>query len=109
MTGAPLPPGADAIVMVGFESGGHTSLARIPTFVLLPQIVDAVKIPVIAGGGIADGRGLCAALALGAEAAYIGTAFAVTDECLAHPGYKQAIIALNHSLCVIPGMPVPRA
>ena len=84
--------GVDALVVVGFEGGGHVSVDRIPTFVLVPQIVDTVKIPVVAGGGIADGRGLAAALALGAEGIYMGTRFIASTECPAHPEVKQAIL-----------------
>ena len=87
--------GVDCVIAVGYESGGHSGLQRIPTMVLVPQIADALKIPVIAGGGIADARGLLAALALGAEGVFIGTAFITTDECPAHPNFKQAIISAS--------------
>lgn len=87
--------GIDAVVAVGYEAGGHSGVYRTPTFVLIPQVVDAVKIPVIAGGGIVDARGFVAALALGAEAVYIGTAFIATHECPAHANFKQAIIDAN--------------
>jgi len=84
--------GCDAIVGEGVEAGGHNGLDELTTFALIPQLVDAVKIPVIAAGGIADGRGILAALALGAEGVQIGTRFAVTVESSAHPNYKQKII-----------------
>jgi enoyl-[acyl-carrier protein] reductase II len=84
--------GVDILVAVGFEGGGHTGADGIPTFVLVPQIVDAVSIPVIAGGGIVDGRGLAAALALGAEGVYMGTRFIASTECPAHDRVKQAIL-----------------
>lgn len=84
--------GIDAFVAVGFEGGGHTGHDRIPTFVLIPQIVDALQIPVVAGGGIADGRGMAAALSLGAEGIYVGTRFIATTECPAHQTVKQAIL-----------------
>ena len=84
--------GVDAFIAVGYEGGGHTGADKIPTFILIPQIVDAVKIPVVAGGGIADGRGLVAALALGAEGIYLGTRFMATVECPAHTKMKQAIV-----------------
>jgi len=92
--------GIDAFIATGFEGGGHVGLDRIPTFVLIPQIVDAIKIPVIAGGGIVDGRGMVAAMALGAEGVYMGTRFIATTECPAHPTYKQAIINANDTSTV---------
>ena len=84
--------GCDAIVGEGVEAGGHNGLDEITTFSLIPQIVDKIKIPVIAAGGITDGRGMLAALALGAEGVQIGTRFAVTKESSAHKNYKQAVI-----------------
>ena len=82
--------GADAIVAEGMESGGH--IGDVATFPLIPQVVDAVKIPVIAAGGIGDGRGLVAALALGAMGVQMGTRFICTTECIAHDNYKQALV-----------------
>ncbi len=84
--------GVDAVVAEGFEAGGHNGMDEITTLCLVPQIVDAVKIPVIAAGGIADGRGMAAALALGAEAVQVGTRFAATVESSAHSRFKQAIV-----------------
>lgn len=84
--------GVDALIAVGFEGGGHVGHDRLPTLVLVPQIVDAVKIPVVAGGGIMDGRGMAAALALGAEGVYLGTRFIATTECVAHESFKQAML-----------------
>lgn len=84
--------GCDAIVGEGVEAGGHNGADELTTFALIPQLVDAVKIPVIAAGGIADGRGILAALALGAEGVQIGTRFAVTQESSAHPNYKQRVV-----------------
>ncbi len=84
--------GVDGLVAVGFDGGGHVSLDRIPTFVLVPQIAGAVKIPVVAGGGIVDGRGMAAALCLGADGVYLGTRFIATTECAAHDNFKQAIL-----------------
>lgn len=84
--------GIDAFIAVGFEGGGHTGSYRIPTLVLVPQIEDALRIPVIAGGGIVNGKGMAAALALGAEGVYIGTAFMVATECPVHYKVKQAIL-----------------
>ena len=97
--------GIDAFIAVGFEAGGHSGFHRIPTFVLVPQIVNALKIPVVAGGGIADGRGMAAALALGAEGVYIGTAFMVATECPVHRNVKQAIVeATDTSTISIEGL-----
>ena len=84
--------GCDAVVAEGFEAGGHNGLDEITTLSLIPQVVDAVQIPVIAAGGIADGRGMLAAFALGAEAVQVGTRFAATVESSAHEFYKQKIV-----------------
>ena len=81
--------GVDAIVAEGTEAGGHNGFEEITTFCLIPQVVDAVSVPVIAAGGVADGRGLMAALALGAEGVQVGTRFALTKESAAHPNYKK--------------------
>lgn len=82
--------GADAVVAEGCEAGGH--IGESTTMVLVPQIVDAVGIPVIAAGGIADGRGMAAAFMLGASGVQMGTHFVVTDECQVHENYKEKII-----------------
>lgn len=82
--------GADAVVAEGTESGGH--IGESTTMTLVPQVVDAVKIPVIAAGGIADGRGMAAAFMLGAEAVQVGTRFVVAKESIVHENYKQRII-----------------
>ncbi len=84
--------GCDAVVGEGVEAGGHNGADEITTFCLIPQLVDALKIPVIAAGGIADGRGILAALSLGAEGVQIGTRFAVTEESSAHPNYKKKVV-----------------
>jgi len=84
--------GCDAVVLVGFECGGHPGMDDVTTFVLIPRAVDVLKIPVIAAGGIADARGFVAALALGAEGVQIGTRFVLTQECVGHPAYKQALL-----------------
>jgi enoyl-[acyl-carrier protein] reductase II len=84
--------GVDVVVATGYEAGGVISQDEITTFVLVPQVVDAVKIPVVAAGGIADARGLVAALALGAEGILMGTRFLATHECSSHPDFKQAIL-----------------
>ena len=82
--------GADAVVAEGMESGGH--IGETTTMVLVPQVVDAVNIPVIAAGGIADGRGIAAAFMLGAKAVQMGTHFVATTECWAHQNYKDMIL-----------------
>ena len=82
--------GADAVVAEGTESGGHIGEAT--TMTLVPQVVDAVSIPVIAAGGIADGRGLAAAFMLGAEAVQVGTRFVVAKECIVHQNYKDRVL-----------------
>jgi len=85
--------GVDAIVVSGTEGGGHSGFDQLTTMCLVPQAVDVVRIPVIAGGGIGDGRGLMAALSLGAEGVYMGTRFITTRECPAHQNVKEAILA----------------
>lgn len=82
--------GADAVVAEGTESGGHIGAAT--TMTLVPQVVDAVNIPVIAAGGIGDGRGMAAALMLGAEAVQLGTRFVVAKESICHQNYKDRVI-----------------
>ncbi|MGM7682763.1 NAD(P)H-dependent flavin oxidoreductase [Cytobacillus sp. Hm23] len=85
--------GADAVMVVGQEGGGHLGKNDTGTIVLIPQVVNAVSIPVIASGGIGDGRGLMAALSLGAEGIEMGTRFIATQECIhANQVYKQALI-----------------
>ncbi|MGE5681149.1 MAG: NAD(P)H-dependent flavin oxidoreductase [Bacillota bacterium] len=83
--------GCDAVVGEGVEAGGHNGNDELTTLALIPQLADSLKIPVIAAGGIADGRGIAAALALGAQGVQIGTRFAVTEESSAHPAYKKRI------------------
>lgn len=82
--------GADAVVAEGCESGGH--IGETTTMALVPQVADAVKIPVIAAGGIADGRGMAAAFMLGAEAVQMGTRFVASKEAVVHENYKQLVI-----------------
>lgn len=84
--------GADVIIAVGAEGGGHLGRDDTGTFVLVPRIVENVQAPVVASGGIGDGRGLLAALALGAEGIEMGTRFVATTESPAHPAYKEALI-----------------
>lgn len=82
--------GADAVVAEGMESGGH--IGQLTTMTLVPQVVDGVNIPVIAAGGIGDGRGMAAAFMLGAEAVQIGTRFLVANECTVHDNYKKRVL-----------------
>jgi nitronate monooxygenase len=84
--------GADAVIIVGFECGGHPGMDDVTTLILVPRAVDEVSIPVIAGGGIADARGFVAALALGAEGVVMGTRFVATTECIAHPNFKDWMV-----------------
>lgn len=84
--------GVDAVVASGTEGGGHSGFDQNTTFCLVPQLVDAVDLPVIAGGGVADGRQLAAALSLGAEGVYVGTRFIASRECPAHDRYKQVLL-----------------
>lgn len=94
--------GADAVVAEGTESGGHIGSAT--TMTLVPQVVDAVEIPVIAAGGIADGRGFAAAMMLGADAVQMGTRFLVAKECTVHDNYKQKVIAAKDIDSAVTGM-----
>lgn len=82
--------GADAVVAEGCEAGGH--IGESTTMVLVPQVAEAVRIPVIAAGGIADGRGIAAAFMLGARGVQMGTRFVVADECIVHDNYKERIL-----------------
>lgn len=84
--------GCDAVVAEGFEAGGHNGIDEITTMVLIPQVVDAVKIPVIAAGGIGSGRQMAAAYALGASGVQIGSRFVATQESSAHSNFKNAVI-----------------
>ncbi|UCC90393.1 MAG: enoyl-[acyl-carrier-protein] reductase FabK [Dehalococcoidia bacterium] len=93
--------GADAFVAEGMESGGE--IGQITTMALVPQVVDRVQAPVVAAGGIADGRGLAAALALGAQGVQMGTRFVCSQECIAHPAYKQAIVDASDRSTIISG------
>jgi enoyl-[acyl-carrier protein] reductase II len=93
--------GADALVAEGSESGGH--IGDVNTFPLVPQVVDAVKIPVVAAGGIADGRGLVAALALGAVGIQMGTRFICTNECQVHANYKNMVVKAGDRATITTG------
>lgn len=94
--------GVDGVIAEGMESGGH--IGEVTTMVLVPQVVDAVRIPVVAAGGIGDGRGVAAAFALGASGVQIGTRFVVATESPAHPAYKRMIIAAGDRDTVVTGM-----
>ncbi|QQK81947.1 nitronate monooxygenase [Salicibibacter cibi] len=93
--------GADAVIVVGTEGGGHLGRDDVGTVVLVPKVVDAVSIPVLASGGLVDGRGYAAALALGAEGIEMGTRFIATKECIAHPRYKEAIVNAQENETII--------
>ncbi len=93
--------GVDAVVAEGMESGGH--IGEVTTMALVPQVVDSVQVPVVAAGGIGDGRGLVAALALGAQGVQVGTRFVCSEECIAHPGYKQKILQAHERSTVASG------
>lgn len=95
--------GADAIITEGCEAGGH--IGKLTTMVLLPQVVDAVNIPVIGAGGIGDGRGIAAAFMLGASGVQLGTRFLVANECTIHDNYKEAVIKANDIDTVVTGRP----
>lgn len=93
--------GADAVVAEGCEAGGH--IGEMTTMALVPQVVDAVKIPVIAAGGIADGRGVAAAFMLGAQAVQCGTVFIAANECAVHENYKDMVIEAHDTSSVVTG------
>lgn len=95
--------GVDAIIAEGMEGGGH--VGDITTMALLPQVVDAVKIPVIAAGGIYDGRGIVAALSLGAVGVQMGTRFMCVEECTVHPEVKKSILKAKDRDTVVTGRP----
>lgn len=94
--------GIDAIIAEGTESGGH--VGEITTMCLIPQVADAVNVPVIAAGGIGDGRGAAAAFALGASAVQMGTRFVLSQECIAHPNYKEAVLKAKDRSTVMTGL-----
>jgi len=93
--------GADGIIAEGMESGGH--VGEVTTIVLVPQVVDAVSVPVVAAGGIADGRGLAAVLALGAEGVQMGTRFLASAEAPVHSNYKQALLKASDRSTIVTG------
>jgi enoyl-[acyl-carrier protein] reductase II len=93
--------GVDAVVAEGVESGGH--VGETSTMALIPQVVNSVKIPVVAAGGIGDGRGLAAALALGAQGVQLGTRFICAEECIAHPDFKRKLIEVGDRATIVTG------
>lgn len=93
--------GADAIVAEGTEAGGHNGFDEITTLCLIPQVVDAVNVPVIAAGGITDGRGIAAVLSLGASGVQIGTRFLTTKECIIHDEYKRTILEATDTSTIL--------
>ncbi|MCC8137578.1 MAG: enoyl-[acyl-carrier-protein] reductase FabK [Clostridiales bacterium] len=96
--------GADAVIAEGCESGGH--IGESTTMTLVPQVVDGVTVPVIAAGGIGDGRGLAAAMMLGAEGVQMGTRFLVAEECVIHPNYKKQVLKAKDIDTVVTGRSV---
>ncbi len=92
--------GVDAVICEGYEAGGHKGFTELTTFVLTPMAADAVDIPVVAGGGIGDGRGILAALALGADGVYMGSRFMATRESESHENIKQAIVGARDACTV---------
>ncbi len=93
--------GADAVIAEGTESGGH--IGEIATMPLVPQVVDAVDVPVIAAGGIGDSRGMAAAFALGANAVQMGSRFVLSEECIAHENYKKLVLKAKDRSTVVTG------
>ena len=93
--------GADAVIAEGTESGGH--IGEITTMALLPQVVDAVDVPVIGAGGIGDSRGMMAAFALGAQAVQMGSRFVLSEECIAHENYKKLVLKAKDRSTVVTG------
>lgn len=93
--------GADAVIAEGCESGGH--VGKLTTMALLPQVVDAVNIPVIAAGGVGDGRGIAATFILGASGVQVGTRFLVAEECTIHENYKNAVLKAKDIDTVVTG------
>jgi enoyl-[acyl-carrier protein] reductase II len=97
--------GVDIIIAEGYEGGGPRGKEDISTMVLVPAVVDAVSVPVVASGGVIDGRGMAAVLALGAQGVQMGTRFVVTSECIAHSDYKKAVVMAIDTGTVVVGRP----
>lgn len=95
--------GVDAVIVEGMEAGGH--IGELTTMTLLPQVVDAVKIPVVAAGGIADGRGFAVAAMLGAQGVQVGTRFLVAHECTVHQAYKDQVLKARDTDTIVTGRP----
>jgi enoyl-[acyl-carrier protein] reductase II len=95
--------GVDAVIAEGYEAGGHNGLDELTTFTLVPQVADAVSIPVVAAGGIADARGVVAALALGADGVQMGTRFVAARESAAHQNFKDAVVKAGDTDTTITG------
>ncbi len=95
--------GVDVIIAEGYEGGGIRGPDELPNFVLLPQVADVLSIPLIASGGIMDARGYVSALSLGAQGVQLGTRFVATQECIAHPKYKEALMGAIDTGTVITG------
>ena len=94
--------GVDAITLIGYGSGGHIGMDNVASFVMIPMAVSRLDIPVIAGGGVADGKGFMGALAIGAEAVLMGTAFFATKECRAHDAIKERLVQTKETeTCLI--------
>ena len=93
----------DIIIAEGYEGGGIRGPDEIPNLVLIPQVSDAVSIPIFASGGVIDARGYVAALAMGAQGVQMGTRFVATNECIAHPKYKEALLGAIDTGTVIAG------
>jgi len=93
--------GVDAVTIVGYAAGGHPGMEDVASLVLIPRAVDSLKIPVIAGGGFADGRGLVAALALGAQGIVMGTRFMASKECPLHPKIKELMLQAGETDTII--------
>jgi enoyl-[acyl-carrier protein] reductase II len=94
--------GVDALVVDGAEAGGHPPASQVGTIVLVRRVVRATRLPVVASGGVADGAGIAALLALGAEAVQLGTRFIATPEASVHENYKQAVLAAEvHDTCLV--------
>lgn len=99
--------GVDAVIAEGMEAAGE--VGEMTTMVLVPRVVDSVSIPVVAAGGVGDGRGLAAALALGAQGVQVGTRFVCSEECIAHRRYKERIIQAQDGATVVTGEALGRA
>ena len=100
--------GADAVTIVGIECGGHPSMDKVTSMILIPAVADALSVPVIAGGGICDARSFVAALSLGADGVLSGTRFMVTQECLIHPKIKEWLLAAHENDTMLIGEGTPR-